>query len=123
MFNLCASFIYVYNQDCVFLKKTEPKETVSIEALIRKLCCRAERTESSKGGISKTYMRKREGKGEGMEGKRKGEETIITSSDMEDRESVSSTVLRRKISGLSVRRRFRRCVCVGWEALFPLVAA
>lgn len=64
---------------------------MSVKALIRKPCRRAERTESSKGGISKTYVRKREGKGEGrrMEGEREGEETIITSADMEDGESVS----------------------------------
>lgn len=62
---------------------------MSVKALIRKPCRRAERTESSKGGISKTYVRKREGKREGMEGERKGEETIITSADMEDGESVS----------------------------------
>lgn len=39
-------------------KKTEPKETVSGKALVRKPCCRAERTESSKRGISKTYEEK-----------------------------------------------------------------
>lgn len=92
MFNLCTSFIYVYNQDCV-KKETEPKE-VSGKVLSGKPCCGAERTESSKGewGISKIYeeKEKEEDKGEGMEGERKGEETetIITSVDVEDGVSV-----------------------------------
>lgn len=46
---------------------------MSVKALIRKPCRRAERAESSKGGISKTYMRKREGKGEGRRNGRREE--------------------------------------------------